>query len=264
MSKDTNGVLAPLDPDWKALDFQEDVRPVQLQKLDQHRDQIALIARQMDDNNNRNLAQIDLLYKDAAEYEKQFIGQKMENMNLTNEYEMQGIKFLHEFDHTTRQTESVNNQINSIKQIIAMIQNELSLAETDQINMDEVLLKEKAQLVVKDKMAKENDQSILSDIAAQNKVTGVEINNFQIMEQKQTFLYDTLEAQQKKTREALQKQQVELDNEQLSLLDQESQLQNKVRELKQANQAKQTKNRKLEAEIKRLDLKVNLMENNIQ
>ena len=56
MSKDTNGVLAPLDPDWKALDFQEDVRPVQLQKLDQHRDQIALIARQMDDNNNRNLA----------------------------------------------------------------------------------------------------------------------------------------------------------------------------------------------------------------
>lgn len=52
-------------------------------------------------------------------------------MNLTNEYEMQGIKFLHEFDHTTRETESVNSQINSIKQIISMIQNELSLAETD-------------------------------------------------------------------------------------------------------------------------------------
>lgn len=125
-------------------------------------------------------------------------------------------------------------------------------------------MKEKAQLVVKDKMAKENDKSVLGDIAEQSRVTEADINAYETIDQKQAFLFDTLSAQQKKAIEALEKQQKELDNEQLSLLDQESQLQTKVRQLKQANQEKVTKNRKLESEIKRLDMKTGLMEKNIQ
>jgi len=58
--------------------------------------------------------------------EKEFIEKKMENMNLVNESEMEGIKFLQKFGECTRESESVNASINQIQYIIAMLQNELS------------------------------------------------------------------------------------------------------------------------------------------
>jgi len=63
------------------------VRPAQLKKLAGHKDEIADIARKIDDNNNSNLQQIDSLYKETAELEGQFISKKMTNMNLINEME---------------------------------------------------------------------------------------------------------------------------------------------------------------------------------
>lgn len=40
------------------------------------------------------MAQIDMSYKETAELERQLIAKKMENMNLINDSEMEGIKFL--------------------------------------------------------------------------------------------------------------------------------------------------------------------------
>ena len=120
-----------INPEWKQLDFQNDVRPVQLTKLNRHKVQIAEVAKKMDDNNKQNLTQIDGVYKETAELESQFITTKMENMNLVNDCEMNGIKFLHEFAQNCRKTESLSDQIHSIKTIIAMLNNEVTLQELE-------------------------------------------------------------------------------------------------------------------------------------
>lgn len=51
-------------------------------------------------------------YKETAELERQLIEKKMENMNLINDSEMEGIKFLQKFGECTRDSESLNGQIN--------------------------------------------------------------------------------------------------------------------------------------------------------
>jgi NhaP-type Na+/H+ and K+/H+ antiporter len=45
-------------------------------------------------NNERNLSQIDLHYKDTSQLEKQLISKKMDNMGIVTDSEMEGIKFL--------------------------------------------------------------------------------------------------------------------------------------------------------------------------
>jgi len=51
---------------------------------------------------------IDSIYKTTAETEKQFIGKKMENMNMLFDNEMEGLKFLNEVGQLTRESESLN------------------------------------------------------------------------------------------------------------------------------------------------------------
>jgi hypothetical protein len=81
----------------------------------------------------------------------------MENMKLINDSEIEGIKFLHKFGETTRVNESLNQQINQIKHIIALIQNELSIAECDAKLMEDVFEQEQDLLLKRDVMIKEND-----------------------------------------------------------------------------------------------------------
>lgn len=50
----------------------------------------------MDENNQGNLDAIDAIYKESTDFEARFINKKMENMNLINDSEMNGIKFLHQ------------------------------------------------------------------------------------------------------------------------------------------------------------------------
>ena len=63
-------------------------------------------------------------------------------MNLVNESEMEGIKFLHNFGECTRESESINASINQIQYIIAMLQNELSQADCDEENINSVFQQE--------------------------------------------------------------------------------------------------------------------------
>lgn len=120
------------------MDFQREVRPEQLSKLDVQRKQIDQHGQQLQANNDRNLAQIDASYKDTAELESQFISKKDENMNLINESEMEGIKFLQNFGTTTGETDSLNNQLNSIEYIIAILKREVVKAELEERQMEEV------------------------------------------------------------------------------------------------------------------------------
>ena len=114
------------------------MRPEQLSKLDVQRKQIDQHGQQLQANNDRNLAQIDASYKDTAELESQFISKKDENMNLINESEMEGIKFLQNFGTTTGETDSLNNQLNSIEYIIAILKREVVKAELEERQMEEV------------------------------------------------------------------------------------------------------------------------------
>ena len=104
----TSQAPPPLDPDWKALDFPNDVRPGQLKKLEKEHSAVAQMAKKMKENNDNNLEKIDISYKETTKLEEQFIGKKMENMKLINDSEIEGIKFLHKFGETTRTNESLN------------------------------------------------------------------------------------------------------------------------------------------------------------
>lgn len=73
------------------------MRPAQLGKMQKHKDQIADVQAKMDKTNQENLEQIDAIYKETNELEGQFISKKMENMNLINDSEMNGIRFIHSF-----------------------------------------------------------------------------------------------------------------------------------------------------------------------
>jgi hypothetical protein len=44
-----------MDPEWKKLDFQNEVRPEQLDKLDHHQEQIEAIDKKLQSTNDANL-----------------------------------------------------------------------------------------------------------------------------------------------------------------------------------------------------------------
>ena len=50
-------------------------------------------------------------------------------MNLVNSSEVEGMKFLQNFGQCTRESESLNAQINSIELLVAMIRQESALAD---------------------------------------------------------------------------------------------------------------------------------------
>ena len=87
--------METLDPEWRALDFQKDIRQKQLKKLSSYQEEITQIGDQLQEQNEQNLAQIDMSYKETADLERKLITKRMENMNLINDSEMEGIKFLH-------------------------------------------------------------------------------------------------------------------------------------------------------------------------
>jgi len=59
-------------------------------------------------------------------------------MNLITEFETNGMKFVHQFNETSRESESINSQINTIRHIIAMLNNELSYTELETAHIEKV------------------------------------------------------------------------------------------------------------------------------
>ena len=83
-----------IDNEWKNLDFQAEVRPKQQRLLQGICQEVDQIGDKLQANNERNLGQIDLHYKDTSQLEKQLISKKMDNMGIVTDSEMEGIKFL--------------------------------------------------------------------------------------------------------------------------------------------------------------------------
>jgi len=122
----------------------------------------------------------------------------MENMNLINTSEMNGIKFLHSFAENNRKSESLNDQINSIKTIIAMLNNEVTLAELENQNMDTIYQKEQEFLAQRDQQLKENDKLITQDLKEQCQTLEQDhVVPNQTMVQKQQFILEGLTNNQK-------------------------------------------------------------------
>lgn len=94
---------------WQNLDFQQEVRPVQLKKMDKERDHIEQIAKELQLHNEKNLAQIDIAAKQTDDLEKKLIDRKMDNENLITETETNRLKFIQQFAETSRGTESLND-----------------------------------------------------------------------------------------------------------------------------------------------------------
>jgi hypothetical protein len=82
---------------------------VQLAKLAEHRVEIQDRAQIQDETNNEHLDKIDKVYLETQSLEAQFISKKMDNSNLITEFETNGLKFLHQFNQTSRETESINS-----------------------------------------------------------------------------------------------------------------------------------------------------------
>lgn len=153
----------------------------------------------------------------------------MENMNLINDSEMEGIKFLQQFGEVTRESDSLNQQINQIQSIIAMIQNELSQAECDEENISDVFEKEQKMIVERERMTKENDKKVIGDIKEQCKALEVNLNEIESMQTKQSFIHEGLSQKQQTVLRDLENQSEQLEKERETLQKEKEDLQVKVR-----------------------------------
>ena len=62
-----------IDEKWKALDFQDDVRPEQQSKLNGISQEVTQIDQKLQANNDRHLAQIDASYSQTSQLEKDLV-----------------------------------------------------------------------------------------------------------------------------------------------------------------------------------------------
>ena len=77
-----------------------------------------------------------------------------------------------------------------------MIQNEISQAEVDEQNIQEVFNMEQKMIVEREKMTKENDKKITVDIKEQCKALESNLYETERMQTKQSFIHEGLSTKQ--------------------------------------------------------------------
>ena len=117
----------------------------------------------MDENNNKNLEQIDIAYKETAALESEFISKKMENANLITLSEMNALKFMHNFNGENRNMETLNSQVNTIRLIISMLNKEMNLADVEQSQMERVFTAENDLVSQRLDVTKSNNKAAVKD-----------------------------------------------------------------------------------------------------
>ena len=249
-----------IDNEWKNLDFQAEVRPKQQRLLQGICQEVCQIGDKLQANNERNLSQIDLHYKDTSQLEKQLISKKMDNMGIVTDSEMEGIKFLQSFGETTRDSESVNSQINQIQQIIGMLQNELSQADCDVTNITDVYRQEQALIDKRETLARDNDLTVLADVKTQNQELQQDIKDAESETARQNFIHQGLSAKQQQVLDNLENSSQLLEQEKATLEKQKMELQGSLQSVKKDNQDKQSKNRRLDCSIRQFNAKIESME----
>ena len=199
-------------------------------------------------------------YKDTSTMEKQLISKKMDNMGIVTESEMEGIKFLQSFGESTRDSESINSQINQIQQVIGMLQNELSQADCDVTNIGDVYRQEQALIDKRETMGKENDLVVLADVKVQNQELQQDIKEIEEEQTRQNFIHQGLSAKQQQVLDNLENQSQLLEQEKATLEKQKMELQGSLQGVKKDNQDKQSKNRRLDCSIRQFNVKIESME----
>ena len=187
----------------------------------------------------------------------------MENMNLINDSEMEGIKFLQQFGECTRDSESLNSQINNVQLIIAMLTNELSLATVEEQNMGEVDGAEKDLLREKDSMKEQDQQHVASDVRLQTAMYERDLEEMEGVQTKQKVISKNLSDHQEQVIGKMEKQSQQLEMEREKCQRDKQALQTQLREAKKLNEERKNTNQKLEGEILQLQVKIDVMEDNL-
>ena len=148
----------------------------------------------------------------------------MDNMGIVTDSEMEGIKFLQSFGETTRDSESVNSQINQIQQIIGMLQNELSQADCDVTNITDVYRQEQALIDKRETLARDNDLTVLADVKTQNQELQQDIKDAESETARQNFIHQGLSAKQQQVLDNLENSSQLLEQEKATLEKQKMEL----------------------------------------
>ena len=162
----------------------------------------------------------------------------MDNMGIVTDSEMEGIKFLQSFGETTRDSESVNSQINQIQQIIGMLQNELSQADCDVTNITDVYRQEQALIDKRETLARDNDLTVLADVKTQNQELQQDIKDAESETARQNFIHQGLSAKQQQVLDNLENSSQLLEQEKATLEKQKMELQGSLQSVKKDNQDK--------------------------
>ena len=184
----------------------------------------------------------------------------MSNRKVVSETEHEGIQFLKNFRENIRETELINSQINSIQQIVGMLQNELSKTDCDLENMDSVFLQEQELLTHRGQMSSENDHKVVMDLRDQQATLEQQIADIKRLADSQNDTHDKLSTKQQQVLDELEKESQELDDEKKALEKKKADLQKENLTNQKENEEKKFKNKKMECSIKQFEVKTSSMD----
>ena len=176
---------------------------------------------------------------------------------------MEGIKFLQNFGTITGETDSLNNQLNSVQYIIALLKREVAVADMQERQMEEVSNAEEKLLYQRDLMVRDSERLVVGDIKEQMKTGNAEISRSDAVLTKQKFVHTSLTEKQSQVISKMTARADELARERAKLRKEREDLQNEVRQAKKENQDRKNQNLHLEQQIGQLNLKINVMEDNL-
>lgn len=176
---------------------------------------------------------------------------------------MEGVQFIHKLGECNRETESLNAQVNNIQLVIAMLQNELSKADTEEQNMHAVYDAEIEMVEEKTDQKKTNDDRVAEDLTEQNLALELELQEMEEAQTKQNLINKSLNDTQQKIIDKMENQSQKLEQQREDLQKEKEALQVQVRESTKVNEVKQNENSKVEAQIQQLSRKIDVMEDNL-
>lgn len=241
------------------------MRPEQLKLLRKRRGEIGELATRLANANDKNLSAIDAAYKQTATVERELLDKRDENMNLINESEIEGVKFLQAFGQCTAETESVNQQINSIQLVIAMLKQQVAVAALEDEQINTVSRAEEELLKRRDEFAKENEKAAANDIKEQTNYLKENSNYLQSLATEQLKRqHDDLSAKHQAVLQKLEGKSSALERERHQLNRERDDLKTSVLDQERALEDKRLKHDKLQQEIGQLSRKVGVMEDNLE
>ena len=144
-----------------------------------------------------------------------------------------------------------------------MLSNELSQAEVEESNMKEVDQAEQNLRREKEAMKEEDEQQVSSDIRVQTAMYEKELEDMESVQTKQKVISKNLSDHQEAVIGKMEKQSQDLELQRERYQKEKAALQAQLRDAKKQNEEKKNANAKLEGEIIQLQVKIDVMEDNL-